>query len=72
VFLPSQAKGSRGRIVLSVAALLAPNEIAAAVIPERRSLIRDRNTLKRLSFTIPVRASLGRDDNPLARLAKFA
>jgi hypothetical protein len=37
------------------------------VVPERRSLIRDRSKLKRL--TIPARASLGRDDcggDPLA------
>ncbi len=32
--------------------------IAAFVIPERRSLIRDRNNLKRQLFAIPARASL--------------
>jgi hypothetical protein len=43
------------------------------VLPERRSLIRDRNRSKRLSFLrsrLALRA--GGDDNPLARLAKFA
>ena len=38
-----------------------------AVIPERRSLIRDLGALKRSHFfQIPARASLGRDDEPLA------
>jgi hypothetical protein len=45
------------------------------VIPERRSLIRDRNALKRFSFfVIPARASLGPDDagHPLVELANLA
>ncbi len=35
---------------------------ATCVIPERRSLIRDRNRLSAWYFAIPARASLDRDD----------
>jgi len=44
------------------------------IIPERRSLIRDRNKLKRI-FAMPARASLGRDDgggDPLVHPANAA
>ena len=39
-------------------------------IPERRSLIRDRNELKRLLFDIPARASLGQDGGGRWRAAR--
>ena len=65
--------GGAGHVQLTMLKRASPRQrIAAGVIPERQSLIRDRNRLKRWVFTIPARASLGRDDNPLAKVAAFA
>jgi hypothetical protein len=59
---------SQAQIAMAALAFVRPC-IAEAVIPERRSLIRDRNACL---LAIPARASLGRDDDLLAKLAESA